>query len=403
MNFEEFRAAAQTASPSEILQRLSSTLELDQQYGAWFEALKLQTRFELGLEPWNVGVPETLPADIQRQLEERLLDACRAVGERLIMAGRITEGWMYLRPVGDTARVVELLRELAPREEHADQIIEVTLGHGVAPAWGFELLLGRMGTCNAITAFDTQMIHASLPERQQAAELLVRHVYAELLKSVRQCGLKHWAEGQRDAHAAAEWDLQQWVENVPDLTANQNYHTDPSHLSSVVRIGRIVDERSVQTLAWQLCCYGKQLDELFQPQGYEVFHPYYETHQSYYAAVLAEGNSVGDLDFFRRRRAELTEAAEQPTAMTWEGQMEATDVLVELLMRRRQYSSAVEVLMDQLRICDEHQRSRWTSLLFRCCQLGDGFEPMLRYSQRLGDVFGFGLATFYQRYETDRK
>lgn len=403
MNFEDFQIAAQTASPGEILQRLSSTLERDQQYGAWFEALKLQARFELGLEPWNVGVAENLSADVQRQLEERLLDACRTVGERLIMAGRITEGWMYLRPVGDAARVVELLRELASREEHADQIIEVTLGHGVAPAWGFELLLGRMGTCNAITAFDTQLIHASLPERQQAAELLVRHLYTELLKGVRHHGLKHLADGKRDADAAAEWDLQQWVANFPGLTANQNYHTDPSHLSSVVRIGRIVDEQPVQALAWQLCLYGKQLDELFQPQGYEVFFPYYETHLAYYAALLDDGNSAGELDFFRQRRAELTEAAEQPTALTWEGQIEATDVLVELLMRRRQYSAAVEVLMDQLSICGEHQRSRWTTLLFRCCQLGDGFEPMLQYSRRLEDAFGFGLATFYQRYEADRQ
>ncbi|MBL8890307.1 MAG: hypothetical protein JNL67_10030 [Planctomycetaceae bacterium] len=403
MNFEDFQAATHKATPSEILRRLSQTLEHDQQYGAWFEALKLQARFELGLEPWSAGVTETLPSDLQRQLEERLLDACRLVGERLISVGRITEGWMYLRPVGDTVRVVELLRGLATQEEHTDQIIEVTLGHGVAPAWGFELLLGRMGTCNAITAFDTQMIHAALPERQRAAELLVRHLYTELLKNVRHHGLKHLAEQSREITDAPDWDLQKWVENLPDLAANQNYHTDPSHLSSVVRIGRIVDERSVQNLAWQMCLYGERLDELFQPQGYEVFQPYYETHQAYYGALLADEDSTGELELFRQRRTELTEAAEQPTALTWEGQIEATDVLVELLMRRRQYSAAVEVLLHQLSICGEHQRSRWTALLFRCCQLGDGFEPMLAYSQRLGDAFGFGLATFYQRYEANRR
>ncbi len=403
MNFEDFQSAARQASPPEILTRLIATLEQDQQYGAWFEALKLQARFELGLEPWSVAVTESLSADMQRQLEDRLLEACRVVGERMIAAGRIAEGWMYLRPVGDAARAVELLRGLEATEERIDQIIEVALGHGVAPAWGFELLLGRMGTCNAITAFDTQMVNATLPERQQAAALLVRHLYAELLKSVRHHGLLQLGTAARDGESQnAELDLVQWLDQVPELTANQNYHADPSHLSSVVRIGRIVDDPEPQRLAWQLCRYGRQLDELFQPQGYAVFDPYYETHQAYYEVLLSEESSPAGLVFFRERRVELTRAAEQPTALTWEGQIEATDVLVELLLRRREYSDAIEVLMDQLQVCGEHQRSRWTALLFRCCQMDGNFEPMLQYSHQLNDAFGFGLAIFYQRYETER-
>ncbi len=403
MNFDEFQTATQNESAAEILRRLATTLEQSQQYGAWFEALKLQARYDLGLEPWSVGATESLSAEVQRQLEDRLVEACRVVGERMMAAGRIAEGWMYLRPVGDVARAVELLRGLELTDENVDQIIEVALGHGAAPAWGFELLLGRMGTCNAITAFDTQMANATLPERQQAAALLVRHLYADLWKNVRQHGLKHWlATSTENESELAEWDLVRWVERVPELTANQNYHTDPSHLSSVVRIGRIVDDGAIQQLAWQLCRYGRHLDELFQPQGYAVFSPYYETHQQYFEILLSPDQSPMGLDFFRQRRAELTSAAEQPTALTWEGQIEATDVLVELLMRRAQYAAAVEVLLDQLSVCGEHQRGRWTALLFRCCQLGDGFEPMLRYSRELHDAFGFGLATFYERFEAER-
>lgn len=403
MNFADFQTASQHASAQDILTRLIATLEQDQQYGAWFEALKLQARFDLGLEPWSVGSVEVLSAEVQRQLEDRLVEACRLVGERMIAAGRIAEGWMYLRPVGDAARAVELLRGLEAKDEYADQIIEVALGYGVAPAWGFELLLGRMGTCNAITAFDTQMVNAALPERQQAAALLVRHLYTELLKNVRHHGLKH-STGTAPVleSEVAAFDLLQWLERVPDLTANQNYHTDPSHLSSVVRIGRIVDDPEPQRLAWQLCGYGRQLDELFQPQGYAVFEPYFDAHQSYFEVLLSPESSPAGLDFFRQRRAELTQAAAQPTALSWEGQIEATDVLVELLMRRRQYADAIEVLMDQLQVCGEHQRSRWTALLFRCCQMNGGFEPLLQYSQQLGDAFGFGLATFYQKYETER-
>jgi hypothetical protein len=407
VNFEEFRAAAQNTAPSTILQQLATTLEQNQQYGAWFEALKLQARFSLGLEPWSVGSIEPLSSEVQRQLEDRLLDACQVVGERMIAAGRISEGWMYLRPVGDTDRAVELLRGLETTDENVDQIIEVALSHGVAPAWGFELLLSRMGTCNAITAFDTQMVNATLPERQRAAALLVRHLYNDLLKNVRHHALQHETAassnpGSEGIDVDENLDLDHWVARVPELTANQNYHTDPSHLSSVVRIGRIVDDPATQRLACQLCRYGRQLDPLFQPQGYAVFDPYYETHQAYFEVLLCDDKSPAGLEFFRQRRAELTQAAEQPTALSWEAQIEATDVLVELLMRRGQYSDAVAVLLDQLQVCGEHQRSRWTALLFRCCQSTRDFSPMLEFARELGDAFGFGLATFYQKYEAER-
>ena len=399
MNFDDFQTAARSATPATILQQLVHSLEHDQQYSAWFEALKLQARFELGLEPWNLGVAESLTAEVQRQLEDRLVEACRVVGERMLAVGRISEGWMYLRPVGDSVRAVELLRQVELTDENCDQIIEVALGHGAAPAWGFELLLQRMGTCNAITAFDTQMAQATLPERQQAAVLLLRHLYAELLKNVRQHGWQCLSAATPLSESeTTEWDLVQWVEHAPQLVANQNYHTDPSHLSSVVRIARIVDDPETQRLAWQLCRYGQQLDELFQPQGYAVFDPYYATHVAYYEVLLGKESATEGLEFFRQRRAALTLAAAQPTALSWEAQIEATDILVELLMRRNQPGDAIQVLLDQLQVCGEHQRSRWTALLFRCCQAQQDFAPMLNYARALGDGFGFGLATFYQRY-----
>jgi len=414
VNFDQFCAAVANAGPASILTQLVANLEQDRQYAAWFEALKLKARFDLGLEPWLLGNSESLPPDLQRQLEDRLVEACRLVGERMVAAGRITEGWMYLRPVGDARRAVELLRSLEPNDENVEQIIEVAVGHGVSPAWGFQLLLERMGTCNAITAFDMQLATAPLEERQQAAMLLVQRLYGELQRNVRQ----HWQRNQvavttdltdllteesLTRPVAEPADLADLIDRCPELTAEQNYHIDTSHLSSVVRIGRIVDDPPVQALAWQLCRYGQHLAELFQPQGYAVFEPYYLAHQTYYEILLDRGNRSAGLQFFRDRRAALTAAAQQPTVLSLEGQIEATDVLVELLMRCRLYSPATEVLLDQLRICGEHQRSRWTAQLFRCCQQAGDFEPMLDYSRELGDTFGFGLAMFYQIYQEHRR
>ncbi len=411
MNFEDFQRATRNADSGAILARLTHTLEQDRQYAAWFEALKLQARYDLGLEPWSLGQSESLSSDLQRKLEDRLIEACRVVGQRMIQDGRIAEGWMYLRPVGDSQQALKMLRSIKPTDDNIEQIIEVALGHGVCPAWGFELLLSRMGTCNAITAFDSQMVNASLEDRQQAAARLVRHLYRELLHSVQQ----HWqrltaaealnegdstsTQGSRDLESENLADL---IDGCPGLTADQNYHIDTSHLSSVVRIGRIVDEPQVQRLAWQLCRYGQHLAELFQPQGYAVFSPYYTAHQKYYEILLAEEGSDDGLAFFRQRRADLTTASQEPSVLSLEAQIEATDVLVELLMRLQRFDDAVEVLLDQLQICGEHQRSRWTALLFRCCQMGSGFAPMQHFCQQLGDAFGFGLAAFYQKYQAER-
>lgn len=414
MNFEDFQQAIETAAPAELLTQLSQSLERDQQYSAWFEALKLQARFELGLEPWNLGQPEDLPADVQRQLEDRLVDACRTVGERLLAAGRIAEGWMYLRPVGDAVWAEQLVRGIAVTDDNVEQVIEVAVGHGVAPAYGFGLLLQRMGTCNAITAFDSQLAQAPLEQRQQAAAALVRHLYDELRHQVVQHGQRWLAQASSepgspavaDVFAAAEADpaidLLMLLQACPELMANDNYHIDTSHLSSVVRIGRIVDDAAVQPLAWQLCAYGQRLAALYQPQGEPVFDPYYVAHQSYYELVMGQGDEQQGLEFFRQRRAELTAAAQSPSVLSLEGQIYATDVLVELLMRRQRYAEAIEVLADQLRNCGEHQRSRWTALLFRCCHLAGDFVPMQQLCQGFGDAFGFGLAAFYQKLSRER-
>lgn len=414
MNFEDLQRGMQDSSPAELLAQLSQSLERDQQYSAWFEALKLQARFDLGLEPWNLGQPEDLPADVQRQLEDRLVDACRTVGERLLAAGRIAEGWMYLRPVGDAVWAEQLVRGIAVTDDNVEQVIEVAVGHGVAPAYGFGLLLQRMGTCNSITAFDSQLAQAALEQRQQAAAALVRHLYDELRHQVLQHGQRWLAQASSepgspavaDLFAAAETDraidLLTLLQACPELMANDNYHIDTSHLSSVVRIGRIVDDTAVQPLAWQLCAYGQRLAALYQPQGEPVFEPYYVAHQSYYEIVMGQGDEQQGLEFFRQRRAELTAAAQSPSVLSLEGQIYATDVLVELLMRRQRYAAAIEVLADQLRNCGEHQRSRWTALLFRCCHLAGDFVPMQQLCQGFGDAFGFGLAAFYQKLSRER-
>ena len=83
-------------------------------------------------------------------------------GERL-ESGKIREGWMYLKPIGDRVLAESLLKKVEVSENNLDEVIEISVSEGVAPAFGFSLVLEHYGTCNSITAFETQINHLPKP------------------------------------------------------------------------------------------------------------------------------------------------------------------------------------------------------------------------------------------------
>ncbi|MFM8396675.1 MAG: hypothetical protein ACKOAH_02495, partial [Pirellula sp.] len=93
-------------------QELVARMRQQKSYPELFEARKMLHRVELGLPPVQVDTIAThgnksesikLDPRVQDELDKRLLDACREVGGGLMREGRLQEGWMYLRAVGDDA------------------------------------------------------------------------------------------------------------------------------------------------------------------------------------------------------------------------------------------------------------------------------------------------------------
>ena len=105
----------------------------------------MQVRQTLGLPiVFDPAQEKNLPPEVNQKLEEGMLDACRIVGGHLFKAGKPGEGWMYLQPVGDRAFTAELLRGVEfseANEETTEQIIDIALGQGVDPEYGFRLML----------------------------------------------------------------------------------------------------------------------------------------------------------------------------------------------------------------------------------------------------------------------
>ena len=334
--YDELVSRMQAGGTTAMLECLASRLQSAGRYHEWFEVLKIQLRHRLEL-PSHVEVGSgEVDEQKRRAWETGLLDACRKVGRCLLDAGRVREGWMYLRPVGDLDWARQLLQQVSPSDENRDELIEIYLQEGVDPVRGLQMVLQYHGTCNAMTAFDTRVPMHQPHVRRDAAEMLVRHLYRELVENVR-------ADIARREGQTLESDqnrLRDLLASRPELCAGGNYHVDVSHLAVAVRAGRFAESREVQELAADLAAYGTRLDATLQYPGQGPFVDHYRSHQIYLDGLLAgEAEAAVAIDYFRKQADE--------TDIYHEGSF-AVEIYIELLVRLGRIDDAMQVLTDRL-------------------------------------------------------
>ncbi len=340
-----------------------------------FEALKMRVRQQLGLP---LIAPEDEPRiaeDVDRQLETGLLDACREVGELLIKKGRVREGWMYIRPTGDLTRAAELLADIEATDENAEELIQVMLHEGVDVGRGFQLLLDRNGTCNSITAYEQQISMRGKRDRQAAARRLLDHFYAELSAAIRGDIVRNEAPAADDETLGQMLDKRKW------LVTDGGYHLDTTHLSSVIRIARVLEDTPSLQRALELCQYGRRLNHQFQYPGDEPFVDFYPAHSAYYNVLLGRDVDRG-LELFERK---ATQADPQQVGT---GPME---VYVELLHRCGKPEMAIDAA---IRLApDDVPTQRLVPYLIEIASTCGHFGPLLELCRRRGDVLGFAAAS----------
>jgi len=147
--FDSLQSALSTSGVDGVLHQVADALLAQRRYHDVFEVRKMQVRRSLGLPLLYQDTGDGLDDSVGKRLEEGLLAACREIGAALLDEGRVREGWMYLRPVGDKAGVSARLRELAVTDANADELIEVAFYEAVDVEYGFGLMLARHGTCDA--------------------------------------------------------------------------------------------------------------------------------------------------------------------------------------------------------------------------------------------------------------
>jgi hypothetical protein len=376
-----FDALNETRSdPAAMLDRIVQHLRESRQPMELFEALKMRTRHQLGLSLLPSAEAPACPEDVERQLEAGLLDACRETGTMLISAGKVGEGWMYLRPTGDVELGKQLIAEVAIDDDNYDEMIQVLLHEGVDVGRGYQAVLDRQGTCNSITIFEQALAQRSKSDQRQAAACLLDHLYQELSESVRGDILR------REAPAGDDESLIDMIERRPWLLAEGGYHVDTTHLQSTVRIASVLEQPEQWNKAWELTQYGKRLNHQLQYPGDEPFVDFYPAYATFYASLLGNDVDAGLKQF--ERKAKSVDALQHGTG--------AIEIYVELLDRVGRHAEAVAAAIELMP--DEVPAQRVVPLLIEIAgrdQSAGGKETLAAiaaYCRRRGDVLGCAAA-----------
>ena len=368
------------STPSELLAELVRYYRDQRLPMELFEARKMVVRESLGLPLTTSDNEPSRSEEIERALESGLLEACREAGEMLIRAGRIFEGWTYLRPTGDDALIRNLISEIEITEDNYDEMQRVLLHEGVDVGRGFQAVLDQQGTCNSITLFDQAIAQRSKTDRQAAAERLLDHFYNELTELVR-------ADiTERDKAPEPDETLFDLIDRRPWVLKEGGYHLDTTHLSSTVRIASVLTDPKQLRMAWELTQYGRQLHHQFQYPGEEPFVDFYPSYAAFYSILLGENVDAG-LKLFERK-AKNVDVAEHGTG--------AIETYVDLLDRVGRHSQAVTFAIENMP--DDVPSQSVVPLLIeiagRAEESGDpsGYESVASFCESKDDALGYAVA-----------
>ncbi len=374
--------------PTEMLEEMIRHFRQSRKPMELFEALKMRVRNRLGLPLISQEGEAARPEDVERQLELGLLDACREAGTMLIEDGRIADGWMYLRPTGDTELAKKLLAAIEINEENYDEMIQVLLHEGIDVARGYQAVLDHQGTCNSITLYEQSLAARSKVDREAAAARLLEHLYEELTTLVR------GDIARREAPAGEDESLHDMIENRRWILADGGYHLDTTHLASTVRIASVLNDPGQLRKAWELTQYGRRLHHQFQYPGEEPFVDFYPAYATFYSVLLGENVDAG-LKVFERK-ARTTDVGEHGTG--------AVETYVDLLDRVGRHGEAIEAAIEL--VPNEVPPQRIVPMLLeiadRAREAGDdeGYSRLLGYCQEHGDLLGYA-AVLHAARKTD--
>jgi hypothetical protein len=270
--------------------------------------------------------------------------------------------------IGEPGPVADALETFQLGEgDESQQVIEVAFHQGVHPRRGFDWLLERYGICSAITTVSSHDFSQMPEARTYCIGKLVRALHAELLERLK-------ADiAQREGKAPEGDSVAGLLAGRGELFADEFYHVDVSHLSSVVQMSLQLPDGAEIGLARELCAYGERLSSRFQYGGDPPFEDLYRD-CGIYLAVLAGDDVEKGLEHFRAKVA-----ASDPEN---DGTLPA-EVLVNLLVRVGRLEEALAVARRHLaRVTDRPLNCPGVAEL---CQRTGNYTALAEIAREQGD------------------
>jgi len=368
--FQQLAADYQDGGMAAALEKAATTLREQQRYHELFEVLKMQTRQNLNL-PLMYDDAAELSEEEQRSLEDALLEACADVGFSLMRAGQIQESWGYLKHLTDHDSVLTELNKLEVTDDNLEAMIGLLLYEGLDCDRGYQLVLEKYGTCNAITTQQNAMYGRSKKDRRATGGRLVKHVHDELLESVK-------SHIEREEGTKPELNrLAELIEGRDFLFDGGSYHIDTSHLGSTVQVAVELVDREALELALDLAKYGVRLHPELQYPSSAPFEETYPSHIKFFSALLDQ-----DLDeslAYFRDRAEKCDAHQEGTF--------AIETYVDLLGRVGRPADAIEAAVSLIPV--GIQTTGRTPSLFELSQQLGNFDRYRELCIEREDLLGF--------------
>jgi hypothetical protein len=374
-SFEQLQQIVDEKGIEAGLDYLEQSTRRKREYPQLFEVLKMRVRWGMGLPILYSQTPDDIDEDQQRKLEDGLLAACREVGTLLFKNGDFVQGWAYLQPVGDKELSEKLIRSVEVNDENADALIDIAVSQGAAPGYGFKLLLNQFGTCNGITTFDTQAAMFDTESQRAMATELLCHLYDQLVENLVA------VVKESDGELADPLTLGSILDQNKELSQG-SYVIDATHLASVVRIGRILEDESHLRQAYDLARYGSYLPDDFQYPGQVPFEDTYVDHLKFYGALL--GRDVDDAIAHFGAKMKMHDPLQHGSV--------AIESAIDLLVRVGRHDEAIDVMTQEL--LGQHAPIGIAPMPTDVAKTAAQKRKLMAFYRSQDDLLGFGQCLF---------
>ncbi|MBL9093428.1 MAG: hypothetical protein JNL96_19580 [Planctomycetaceae bacterium] len=372
--YDELAAAMQSGGVEPALEKLAAHFKSSFRFHDLFDVRLMQARHKQGQPIIWTKTMEDLPEPARTAVEDASLVACKEVGRGLLEIGRVREAWMYLRPTGEKAELAKALEQIVEEDATlSEDVIDIALNENVAPRLGFKLMLENYGLCNCVTTYDSSMHNRPKADRQAVAGLLVEHIHDELMTNVRN------DIAQQAGSPPEETTLADLVRDREWLFENDNYHTDATHLQSIVRFAVVLDDPRLLRLALDLTEYGRRLSPSYQFPGRAPFNEVYEHHALFFRALL--GENVEEAVAYFKAEAESSLEDQDTTPV---------EVYLSLLARLGRTTEAMEETA-RLQKPGTRQSDLAPTLQELAQQSGD-YERLAKLARDRGDLLAYAAA-----------